>query len=208
MMVDYNGNLSFWNFVTVTVGVATIVGLAVAVTYTGGAAGVIYGAALLGATAGGATGALIGATIGGIVDGWEGAIDGVCTGFMIGTLAGAAIGALVSSTSSVQVIGSAQKTGTLFHGAASNIEAAKMSLQPWKYSNVYLNRCLNTAGLTGRKIPDVIGIAKKGQHVLVEVVSKSQTVAQMAAKADLMKISNVNTTSKIIGWAAKVSRWF
>ena len=82
----------------------------------------------------------------------------------------------------VNISGSAQKTGTFFHQGASNIEAGKMAMNPVKYSDVYLNKCLNTAGLSGRKIPDVIGMRRDGTGMLIEVVSKSQTEKQMKIK--------------------------
>jgi hypothetical protein len=209
---DTNGNWSMPNWLKLTVGTVAIAGLAVATICTGGAAGVIAGAALTGAISGGIGGAISGAISGGIADGWQGALDGACTGFMSGTLIGGISGALTSglsiATGAVKVVGSAQKTGTLLHRAASNIEAGKMSMQFWKYSKVTLNRSLNTAGLTGRRMPDVIGIARNGTSMLVEVVSKSQTVAQMTAKCVSMAQANPGAAYKVISYAATISRLF
>ena len=209
---DVDGNWSMPNWLKVAVGVAAIAGLAVATACTGGVAGVILGAALSGAISGGASGAVIGAIEGGISGGWQGALDGACSGFMSGTLTGAVSGALTSgasiATGAVEVVGSAQKTGTLLHRAVSNIEAGKMSMQPWKYSKVTLNRSLNTAGLNGRKMPDIIGVARDGSSLLIEVVSKSQTVAQMESKCISMVNANPGASYKVIGWTAKTFRFF
>ena len=81
-------------------------------------------------------------------------------------------------------------------------------MNPIKYSKVTLNRCLNTAGLSGRKMPDVIGVARKGKNLLVEVVSKSQTHQQMAEKCANMILDNPNTGKRIIDWAASISKLF
>lgn len=75
-----------------------------------------------------------------------------------------------------------------------------------KYSKITLNRSLKTAGLTGRRLPDVIGVARNGTSVLVEVVSKSQTVAEMTAKCISMANANPGATYRVINWAANVSR--
>ena len=209
---DVNGNFSVPNWLKVTAGVVAIAGLAAATICTGGAAGVIAGAALSGAISGGVSGAIIGGISGGITGGLQGAIDGACSGFASGTLTGAITGAATSGlgmiTGTVKVVGSAQKTGTLLHRAASNIEAGKMSVQVWKYSKITLNRSLKTAGLSGRRMPDVIGIARNGTSKLIEVVSKSQTVKQMTNKCISMATENPGATYKVIGWAATISRWF
>ena len=205
------GMWSLPNWAKVAVGAAVIAGLAVATICTGGVAGIVAGAALTGAASGGIGGAVTGAVTGAISGGWQGALDGASSGFMSGTLIGAASGAITSglsiATGAVNVVGSAQKTGTLLHRAASNIEAGKMTVQAWKYSEVTLNRALKTAGLNGRRMPDVIGIARDGTSMLVEVVSKSQTVAQMTAKCISMANANPGAAYKVIGWAATVSRF-
>ena len=205
---DVNGNWSMPNWAKIAIGAVAIVGLAVATVCTGGAAGVIAGAALTGAISGGISGAVSGA----IENGWEGALDGVCTGFMTGTLIGGITGAATSglsmATGAVKVVGSAQKTGTILHKAASNLEAGKMALNPVKYSKITLNRSLNTAGLSGRRMPDVIGIARNGSSKLIEVVSKSQTGRQMTAKCISMVNANPGASYKVVGWAATISRFF
>ena len=207
---DDCGNISLPNWAKVAIGVTAIAGLAVATALTGGVAGVIAGAALTGAVTGGTSGAVIGAISGGINGGFRGAVDGACSGFMSGSLIGGVSGAITSGLSiasgAVEVIGSAQKTGTFLHRAASNIEAGKMALQPLRYSKVTLNRALKTAGLSGRKMPDVIGIARNGTSKLIEVVSKSQTVAQMTSKCIYMASSNPGASYKVISWAATISR--
>lgn len=207
---DVNGNWSLPNWAKVTIGAVAIAGLVVATVCTGGATGVISGAALTGAISGGVSGTISGTISGAIEDGWQGALDGACTGFMSGTLIGGATGALTSglsmATGAVKVVGSAQNTGTVLHRAASNIEAGKMALNPIKYSKITLNRSLNTAGLSGRRIPDVIGVARNGSSVLVEVVSKSQTIGQMTAKCISMVQANPGATYKVVGWAATISR--
>ena len=209
---DTDGNWSLPNWAKVAIGAVAIAGLAVATVCTGGAAGVIAGAALTGAISGGISGAVSGAVSGAIENGWQGALDGACTGFMTGTLIGGATGIATSgismATGAVKVVGSAQKTGTILHKAASNIEAGKMALNPIKYSKITLNRALNTAGLSGRRMPDVIGIARNGSSKLIEVVSKSQTVKQMTSKCISMVNANPGASYKVVGWAATISRLF
>lgn len=212
--IDPSGHMPKWlkNTLKVAAGVAVIGGLAVATAVTGGAAGVIAGAALTGAISGGASGAVIGAVTGGIKDGWNGAFDGAVDGFLSGTIVGGATGALSSgvniATGSVKIIGSAQKTGTMFHKAASNIEAGKMAMQIGRYSKIGLNRALNTVGLNGRRMPDVTGVARFGTNKLVEVVSKSQTTQQMAKKCISMVSQNPNSRYGVVSWAANLARRF
>ena len=212
---DSSGNLTIPNWAKVVIGVGTIVGLTVATTVTGGVAGVILGAALNGAVYGGIGGAVIGGVSGAISNGASGIVSGVCSGFMNGVIFGAVSSALLSASSitcgGVKVIGNAQKTGTLFHRAASNVEAGKMSMQFWKYNKITLNRCLNTAGLNGRKMPDVIGVLNNGKALLIEVLSKSQTDAQLMSK--LNQIIKDNGGSKLIDysivhWAQLISKIF
>ena len=208
ILFDDNGCFPLPNWLKVTLGVVIVAGLAVATVCTGGAAGVVCAAALSGATVGGASGMVIGAVTGGISDGWQGALDGACSGFLNGAIIGGATGALTAgisiATNTVEVIGSAQKTGTLLHRAASNIEATKMVLNPIKYSRVTLNRSLNTAGLVGRRIPDVIGIARDGSSLLIEVVSRSQTYEQMANKCSSMCNQNPGSSYNVITWAKTI----
>lgn len=196
----------------VTIRAIAIIGLAVAAAVTGGTAGVIAGAALTGAVSCGVGGAVTDAISCGLENGLQGTIDCACDGFMSGVLIGGASGALASglsiATGAVKIIGSAQKTGTALHRAASNIEAGKMSMNFFKYSKVTLNRALNTAGLSGRRKPDVIGVARNGASRLIEVVSKSQTYQQMEEKCISMLIDNPQAKYDIIKWAAKISRIF
>ena len=209
---DAEGNWSLPNWAKVAIGAVAIAGLAVVTACTGGAVGVIAGAALTSAISGGISGAVLGAVLGAIENGWHGALDGTCTGFMTGTLIGGITGAATAgismATGAVKVVGSAQKTGTILHKAASNIEAGKMALNPIKYSKITLNRSLNTAGLSGRRMPDVIGIARNGSSKLIEVVSKSQTGRQMTAKCISMVNANPGASYKVVGWAATISRLF
>lgn len=209
---DAEGNWSLPNWAKVAIGAVAIAGLAVVTACTGGAVGVIAGAALTSAISGGISGAVLGAVLGAIENGWHGALDGTCTGFMTGTLIGGITGAATAgismATGAVKVVGSAQKTGTILHKAASNIEAGKMALNPIKYSKITLNRSLNTAGLSGRRMPDVIGIARNGSSKLIEVVSKSQTVRQMTTKCLSMVNANPGASYKVVGWAATISRLF
>ncbi len=81
-----------------------------------------------------------------------------------------------------------------------------MVMNPIKYSKITLNRSLNTAGLYGRRIPDVIGIGRNAPNMLVEVVSKSQTVAQMTSKCVSMCSANPGSTYKVVKWASSTSK--
>ena len=136
-----------------------------------GAAGVIFGAAFYGA----------------VTSAVGGALDGAASGFMWGAISGAVTGALTSginiATGSVQIVGSAQKTGSLFHQIASNVQAGKMSLAVGRYSEIHLNRSKGL-GIKGFR-PDVTGVTKNGLRV-VEVVSSSQTYASQVAKVGRM----------------------
>ena len=182
---DPSGNLPQWAMWLI--GVVVIAGLAIATVATGGAAGVILGAAFYGAVTSAVGGALVGGIIGGITGGWEGILDGAASGFMWGAISGAVAGALISginiASGSVQIVGSAQKTGSLFHQFASNVQAGKMSLAVARYSEIHLNRSkgLDIKGFR----PDVTGITKNGLRV-VEVVSSSQTYASQVAKVGRM----------------------
>ncbi len=111
----------------------------------------------------------------------------VANGFMWGAISGAVTGALTSginiATGSVKIVGSAQKTGSLFHQFASNVQARKMSLAVGRYSEIHLNRSKGL-GIRGFR-PDVTGVTKNGLRV-VEVVSSSQTYASQVAKVGRM----------------------
>ena len=212
MNVDPNGN-KWWHWLIVAI---IIVGLGVATALTGGAAGVILGSAFYGAITGAVSSAVIGGVIGGISsvvsgDGFfSGFIEGASTGFMSGALIGGAIGALTAginiATGAVKIVGSAQKTGIFFHRFASNVSAGKMAMQVGRYSQITLDRSLNKAGMVGRKMPDVMGKARWGRDLIVEVTSKSQTHAQMAKKLDAIIQYNPGVRKKIIDWAAWIGR--
>ena len=212
MNVDPNGN-AWWHWL---VGALVIVGLGIATAVTGGAAGVIVGAAFYGAVTSAISGALIGGVVGGIdsaINGngfWKGFFDGAASGFMSGAIIGGAMGALTAgvniATGAVKIVGSAQKTGTFFHRMASNISAGKMAMQIGRYSQITLDRSLNKAGLVGRKMPDVVGKARWGTDLIVEVTSKSQTHNQMLNKLTLIIASNPTARIKIIDWAAWIGR--
>lgn len=201
-MSDENGDWPSW--ASAVAGVAVIAGLAVATAMTGGAVGVICGAALTGAVAGGGIGASIGYAVGGI--------DGALNGFGIGTAVGGAVGAALAganiATGGVQIVGSAQKTGTAFHQMASNIKAGQMAMQPGRYSKITFDRALKTAGLNGRQRPDVIGVARYGKNKLVEVVSKSQTRRQMERKCIGMANNNPGTGWKVVSWPGRLANFW
>lgn len=210
--MDPNGN-AWWHWL---VGALVIVGLGIATVVTGSAAGVIVGAAFYGAVTSAISGALIGGVVGGIdsaINGngfWNGFFDGAASGFMSGAIIGGAMGALTAgvniATGAVKIVGSAQKTGTFFHRMASNISAGKMAMQIGRYSQITLDRSLNKAGLVGRKMPDVVGKARWGTDLIVEVTSKSQTHNQMLNKLTLIIASNPTARIKIIDCAAWIGR--
>ncbi|MDE5888408.1 MAG: hypothetical protein K2H20_00135, partial [Bacilli bacterium] len=191
--------------------VAAIGGTAIAAATLSGPAGVVAGAAFVGTI----IGTVVGGTKG-IVDAKKNGtdvVDGFLTGAAVGSVTGGATGAVVSTVGIklgvVEVVGSAQATGTALHQFASNVAAGSMTLQPWKYDKVVLNRSLNTAGLVGRKMPDVIGVTRFGNNKLVEVVSSSQTAQQMHDKLNWI-IANGNPDSDkiVIDWARIISNWF
>ena len=204
---DDSGYFSMPNWLKVTVGVVAIAGLAVATVATGGAAAVICGAALSGAIAGGASGAVLGAVGGGISGGWQGALDGACSGFMSGTLIGGATGAVAAgfniATGATSVVGKAH--GSTLHKLATNMEAGKMAASG-QYSQIGLNKSLNTMGLNGKLRPDVIGIGKKGVNKLVEVVSPKQSITYISNKMNGMLSNNPGSVGKIVSWVRNLFR--
>ena len=217
MYTDPNGTAKWWQWFLFGVGAALVVAAAIVLTVaSGGAAGVILGSAFYGAITGAVSRAVIGGVIGGISsvvsgDGFfSGFIEGASTGFMSGALIGGAIGALTAginiATGAVKIVGSAQKTGTFYHRFASNVSAGKMAMQVGRYSQITLDRSLNKAGMVGRKMPDVMGKARWGRDLIVEVTSKSQTHAQMASKLKLISIENPTARTKIIDLAAWIGR--
>ena len=207
-LVDPNGQLPQWAMWLI--GSIIILGLGVATVFTGGAAGVILGAAFYGATTSAISGAIIGGIIGGITDGWEGVLDGASSGFMWGAISGAIAGALTSginiATGSVKIIGSAQKTGNIFHRFSSNVQAGKFAMQIGRYSKIGLNSKLKTVGLNGGSRPDVVAIARIGNNKFIEVVSKTQTIISQENKIKMMISINPKTTGKVISWV--LQHWF
>ena len=189
----------------------SVIGLAaLGAIFLPGAAGVIMGAAVYGAVTSAAGGAILGGLIGGITGGWEGVLDGAANGFMWGAISGAISGALTSginiATGHLKIVGSAQKTGSLFHQFASNVQAGKMSLAVGRYSEIHLNR---SKGLSIKGFrPDVTGVTKKGLRV-VEVVSTSQTYSGQVAKIGRMMGKYSHITSGItIDDLHLITRWF
>ena len=198
---DINGNWSLPNWAKVTIGAVAIAGLAVATACTGGVAAVICGAALSGAIAGGASGTIVGAIGGGISGGWQGVLNGACSGFMSGTLIGGVTGAasagLNIAAGTTTIVGNAH--GSILHKVATNMEAGKMAASG-RYSQIGVNKALKTMGLNGSNRPDVIGIAKKGVHKLVEVVSPRQSINYIVNKMSKMISNNPRTVGKIVKW--------
>ena len=212
MNSDESGK-KWWEWLwKIVAAVVIVVALGVAAAFTGGIAGVILGSAFYGAVTGGLSSALIGGVIGGITGGWTGFLNGFASGLLSGVIIGGVTSALFAginiATGAVKIVGSAQKTGTFFHRMASNIQAGKMAMQIGRYSQITLDRSLNKAGLVGRKMPDVVGTARWGKNLFVEVTSKSQTYTQMANKLTSLTAINPNSTWKIISWAAWISRLF
>ena len=209
---DETGN-AWWDWLwKILTAIVIVVAVGIAAAFTGGAAGVILGAAFYGAVTGGLSSALIGGVFGAITGGWSGFLNGFANGLLSGVIIGGITGAVTSginiATGAVKIVGSAQKTGTFFHRMASNVQAGKMALQVGRYSQITLDRSLKKAGLNGLKRPDVIGTARWGKNLIVEVTSKSQTFLQMSNKLNNIILYNPNTTKKIIGWAAWISKLF
>ena len=135
MKVDPEGNMPNW--LKIVLGVAVIVGLGILTALIGGPAGVILGASFWGATTGAIGGGLISGAIGALLGGAQGFFDGFADGFIWGAVIGGVSGALTSGINylagGVKIVGSAQKTGSIFHRFASNIQAGKMSMALTKY---------------------------------------------------------------------------
>ena len=204
---------AWWDWLwKIAVAVVVVVALGVAAAFTGGTAGVILGSAFYGAITGGLSSAVIGGVVGGITNGWNGFLNGFANGLLSGVIVGGATAALTAginiATGAVKIVGSAQKTGAFFHRFASNVQAGKMAMQIGRYSQITLDRSLNKAGLVGRKMPDVIGTARWGKNLLVEVTSKTQFKYQMINKLNQIVSYNSNVKIKVISWVGWLARLF
>ena len=207
---DPCGHSPLPNWAKWLIGGAIIVGLGVGAFFAVGTAGVIFGAAFYGAVTGAVSSALIGGAFGAIAGGWEGFLDGASSGFMTGALIGGIMGALTSSlniiSGAVVIEGKAQATGYLFHRFASNVQAGKFAIQIGRYSKIGLDCKLKKVGMIGTKEPDVMAVARFGNNKIIEVVSKTQTIASQQQKINVMLSSNPGTTGRVISWA--LQHWF
>lgn len=206
---DENGTKKLPRWANIAIGVGTIGVLGVATALTGGTAGVILGSALVGATHFGVAGIAVGTIYGGIKGGTKGAIDGACSGFMYGTLAGAAAGAAaggIKVVTGVTKIIANKPHGTALHNLSINWNAGKMLLTH-NYEKIGINRALKKLGLIGSRKPDVVAIGtNKLASKIVEVVSPSQTIAQITSKVTKMVSENTNTIGKVVSWVQKFGR--
>ena len=216
MFSDPSGHFAMPNWLKWLIGGVVIAGLGIATVFTGGAAGVILGAAFYGAVTGSVGGAIVGGVIGGVASAisgegfWSGFANGAADGFMSGAIMGGMTGALTAginiATGAVKIVGTAQKTGSLFHQFASNVQAGKMSLAVGRYSEIHLNRSKGL-GIKGFR-PDVTGVTKNGLRV-VEVVSSSQTYASQAAKVENMMRQYSHISNGLTLDALRIiARWF
>ena len=216
MFADPSGHFAMPNWLKWLIGGVVIAGLGIATVFTGGAAGVILGAAFYGAVTGSVGGAIVGGVIGGVASAisgegfWSGFANGAADGFMSGAIMGGMTGALTAginiATGAVKIVGTAQKTGSLFHQFASNVQAGKMSLAVGRYSEIHLNRSKGL-GIKGFR-PDVTGVTKNGLRV-VEVVSSSQTYASQAAKVENMMRQYSHISNGLTLDALRIiARWF
>ena len=213
MNEDPDGHMPDW--AKWIIGGATIVGIGIATFFTGGAAGVVLGAAFYGAVTGAITGAVVNGLIqGGIAgvngeDFWENFFHGAADGFMWGAIIGGATSAAVSglniATGGVQIIGSSQKTGYLFHRFVSNVNAGKFSMQIGRYSTIALNRSLKSVGMNGGFRPDVLALGSRGSRV-IEVVSRAQTIFDQMLKIESMKAINAGLQGIAVDWF--LGGWF
>ena len=69
-----------------------------------------------------------------------------------------------------------------------------------KYSEIYLNRSLKTAGLNGGQRPDIIGKAKDGTVIAYEVASKTQTTGSYAGRKLLKKIELMQLNNPMVNF--------
>lgn len=213
---DPDGHWAMPNWSKWIIGGGIILVLGVATAFIGGPVGVILGAAFYGAVTGAVSGAVVNGVAGGICsaisgDGfWNGFANGAADGFMFGAIIGGATGALTSginiATGGVKIVGSAQKTGSIFHRFASNIQAGKMSMALGRYSEIHLNRSKGL-GIKGFR-PDVTGVTKNGLRV-VEVVSSTQTYASQVTKVATMmgRYSHI-TNGLVLDGLHLLLKWF
>ena len=191
------------------IGGGVILLMGVGAFFAGGPLGVILGAGFYGALTCAAGSAIISGLIQGGVSTsnggyfWEGFASGAADGFMWGAILGAATSTLTTilsySTGTLEILGSAQKTGSLFHRFISNVQAGKFALQAGKYSTITLNKSLNASGLNGAMRPDVLAV---GRHSVkaIEVVSKTQTIFNQTIKIENMILSNPTISGLAIDW--------
>ena len=208
MMIDDKGNMPKW--AKWLIGGVVIAALAVATVVTSGTAGVIMGAAFYGSVTSSVSGAIVGGIVGGVSNGLNGVFEGAADGFLIGAITGGITGAATSginiATGSLKIVGSAQKTGSLFHQFASNVQAGKMSLAVGRYSEIHLNRSKGL-GIKGYR-PDVTGVTKNGLRV-VEVVSSTQTYTSQVAKINRMMGQYSHITNGLTIDALRfITSWF
>ncbi len=168
------------------------------------------GAAFYGSVTSSVSGAIVGGIVGGVSNGLNGVFEGAADGFMIGAITGGITGAATSginiATGSLKIVGSAQKTGSLFHQFASNVQAGKMSLAVGRYSEIHLNRSKGL-GIKGYR-PDITGVTKNGLRV-VEVVSSTQTYTSQVAKINRMMGQYSHITNGLTIDALRfITRWF
>ena len=205
---DIDGTWKLPNWGKTLIGAGIIVGLSILTVCTGGAAAVIAGAALSGAITGGVSGAALGA-IGGVLSGGglAGAIDGAATGFLRGTVIGGATGAVLAginiASGTAEIIGNAH--GSILHKLSTNLQAGRMAASG-QYSQIGLNKSLNSMGLNGSMRPDIIGIGKNGVNKLIEVVSPKQSSLYIANKMNIMLSSNPDTLGKITEWVGYLGK--
>lgn len=115
------------------------------------------------------------------------------------TITSAATAGLNVASGGVQILGSAQKTGYLFHRFISNVQAGKFALQVGRYSVISLNKSLNKVGLNGTMRPDVIAVGSHGIRV-VEVVSRTQSIESQLYKIAKIGFSNPGIIGEVINW--------
>jgi hypothetical protein len=126
-------------------------------------------------------------------------------GAIIGGATSAATAGINIATGGVKIIGSAQKTGYLFHRFTSNVQAGKFALQVGKYSTISLNRSLKSTGLEGGLRPDVLAIGSHGAKV-IEVVSGTQTIFDQTLKIQRMASMNPELVGIAVDWL--LGGWF
>ena len=112
---------------------------------------------------------------------------------------------LFRSSGSTQIVGKAH--GSILHKLSTNMQAGRMAASG-NFSQIGLNKSLNSMGLNGNMRPDIIGIGKNGVNRISEVISLKQSAEFISSKMDIMLYNNPGSTPNITRWVGYIGKMF